>query len=281
MAKKRRKNQDSPLWQWILVAVVAFGLYKGVDFYLNRKEAAPEKSHKTAVTPKPSAEAPGTGPVAEWNFQTAEKFLPQGAYPDNFQATPLEKDRGALLAFAKPLPGKTPGPQGLTNTQPGLRLIYWDGKEYRPQEIDFRKLAASLGEVSLQKLEGLPRLNPPFKDGETLFYPTRLFLQDDNREVLAYVQVTESAIQWASLKNPSGKRMPAAFVLGTTASDSRKVRQEKFGGRNYLILEMGSLDELKPYEGYQWQVQAYYWNGQEYVYDADYSQKLTEAKKKS
>jgi hypothetical protein len=283
MAKRRGKKQDSPLWQWLLVAAVAFGLYKGVDYYLNRKEAPPSAVARKSVTPKPNPtpETQAAGPITEWTFQASGKFLPEGAYPDNFQPIPLEKDRGALLAFAKKVPGKDPGPQGLTNTQPGLRLIHWDGKEYQTQEVDFVKLRASLGDVPLQKLEGLPRLNVPLKEGESSLYPMRLFLHEDTREVAAYVQVTGAVVQWASLKNPSGKRMPAAFVLGTTARDSRLLRQQKFGGRNYLILEIGLMDEVRAYEGYQWQVQAYYWDGQQYVYDAEYSAKLTEAKKKA
>lgn len=283
MAKRRRKNQDSPLWQWLLVAAVAFGLYRGIDFYLNRKEAAPSKALSGPVAQKvvPPSETQEAVPITEWTFQSARKFLPEGAYPDNFQPIPLDKEKGALLSFAKKISGKTPGPQGLTNTQPGLRLIHWDGKEYRTQELDFEKLQASLGDVPLQKLEGLPRLNPPLKEGDVVLYPTRLFLHEDSREIVAYVQVQGAKVQWAPLKNPSGKRMPAAFVLGTTAQDSRQVRQQKVGGRNYLVLEIGLLDEIKTYEGYQWQVQAYYWDGQEYVYDPEFSQKLTEAKKGS
>jgi hypothetical protein len=283
MAKRRRKTQDSPLWQWLLVAAVAFGLYKGIDFYLNRREAVPPKVLKGPIAQKtvPAPETQKAVPITEWTFQSAGKFLPEGAYPDNFQPLPLEKNHGALLAFAKKIPGKDPGPQGLTNTQPGLSLIHWNGREYQTQPLDFEKLEASLGDVPLKKLEGLPRLNPPLKEGESSLYPMRLFLHEDNREVLAYVQLRGDKMEWAPLKNPSGKRMPAAFVLGTTAQDSRQIRQQKFGGHNYLVLEIGILDELRAFEGYQWQVQAYFWNGQEYVYDPEYSLKLTESKKKS
>jgi hypothetical protein len=235
-----------------------------------------------APKPTPAPETQAAAPITEWTFQSAKKFLPAGAYPDNFRPVPLEKDQGALIAYAKKIPGKDPGPQGLTNTQPGLQVLSWDGKQYQGREIDFAKLGAALGEIPWQKLEGLPQFNQmPLREGNAILYPLRLFLQQDNREILAFLEVEGTNAQWAQLKNPIGKRMPALFVLGTTANDSRKFRQQKIGGRNYLILELGSLDPLKTYEGYQWQVQAYYWDGQEYVYDPEFSKKLTEAKKSS
>jgi hypothetical protein len=285
VAKQRRKKQDSPLWQWLLVAAVAFGLYKGIDYYLNLQPAHPPTAVKSPAPakaiPTPAPETQAT-PITAWTFESAKKFLPEQAYPDNFRPVPLEKNQGALLAFAKKIPGKDPGPQGLTNTQPGLQFIHWDGKQYQSQEIEFTKLAPALGDIPLHQLEGLPQFNQlPFKEGDVTLYPMRLFLHQDNREIVAFLEAQGPSVQWAELKNPIGKRMPALFVLGTTATDSRKFRQQKVGGRNYLILEIGTMDELKAYEGYQWQVQAYYWDGQEYVYDADFSKKLTEAKKNS
>lgn len=287
MAKRRRKssrkNKDSPLWQWILVALVAFGLYKGVDYYLQRRVAPPKPSTPATSKQKKVPElSQKPGPIPEWTFESVEKFLPEQAFPDNFQPTTVVEGKGALLAFAKQLPGKDPGPKGLTNTQPGIRYIHWDGKKYQTKDLDFEKLEASLADLPISKLEGLPHISKqPFREGETFIYPTRIFLQGDDREVMAYVKVQGDDSQWALLQNPSGKRMPAAFVLGTTAQNSRLVRHRKYGGRNYLILENGMMDEMKAYQGYQWNIQAYYWDGNQYVYDSEYSKKLTEAKKKS
>lgn len=280
MAKRRRKRQDSPLWQWLLVAALAFGLYKGIDYYLYRREA-PAPPPPQSLTP-PKTETPGqkTEPIQDWNLESAGQFLPSDAFEDNIQPTSLPDKKGVLLAFAKKVPGKKPDPKGLINTRPGLRLIRWNGNQYQTQEIDFEKLEPSLGGIPVSRLEGLPHLKEkPWQDGETKIYPARIFLHGDSREILAYLQVRDEQATWAPLKNPVGKKMPAAFVLGTTAKSSTQLRQEKFGNHDYLILETGLLNELKPYEGYQWRVQAYYWDGEQYLYDTDYSRKLTEAKK--
>lgn len=287
---RRRKKNDSPLWQWALVALAAFLIYKGIDYYLGPREkglsrppsqtATSQKSSEGSASPSQSLGADITGPIKKWDFAHTEKFLPKNAYPDNFQPTQLEGETGALVAYAKTLPGVEPGPQGLTKTQPGLRWVKWTGKDYQTEDLSFEKLDTALGEVSSKMLEGLPRVGTaPFWEGDVKIYPTRLFLKNDNREIMAYLKVGPNGIDWAPLKHVSGKKMPAAFVLGTTAEQSRQVRHRKYAGRNYLIIENGILDELKAYEGYQWSVQAYYWDKGQFVFDADYSKNLTEAKR--
>ena len=120
MARKKSKksSKKSPaFWQWIIVAGAAFLLYQGLQHWLDpdkstapkrsvtlkskpEKAAKEEKSEKpeqpaapvakAAATPTPAplaptpAPVPTSGPVPKWNFQSAGRFLPKDAYPDNY-----------------------------------------------------------------------------------------------------------------------------------------------------------------------------------------------------
>jgi len=294
MAKKRsrgktrkKSKKDSPLWQWILVALLAFALYKGLDHFLGpdwqdpgSKKPRLSSAKKTQGTPSQKSPEPTAGPVKEWNFKAASRFLPTEAIDENFQPTPIKDKKGALLAYAKKIPGKNPGPQGLTDTRPGLRVLEWNGQRYDSVDLSFADLEKSLGGLSAKKFEGLPRLEAQrIQLGEAEIIPARIFLSKDNREVVAYLLVQQEGIRWAPLHHASGKKMPAAFVVGTTQKNTRKIQHQKHGGKNYLIVENGVLDEYKAYAGYQWNIQAYFWDGNEFTYDKEYSKKLTEAKK--
>ena len=290
MAKRKRssgrKKKDSPLWQWILVALVAFGLYQVLNHYLPKmgeeKPRKPVSAAKRLPTKKiqtPAEESPAE-PVKKWTLEEAQKYLPKSAYPDNIEPFSIPKQSAALLAYAQTRSGVQPGPKGLTNTRPGLRSLRWNGKEYQKDDVSFEALDSALGGISVENFEGLPHLGKnPFDEGNAMIYPTRVFLKGDDREVMAYLSVTEEGTRWAPLNHPSGKKIPAAFVLGTTAKTTRQVRHRKHGGRNYLIVENGILDEMRAYEGFQWTVQAYYWNEDHFEYDSEFSKKLTEAKK--
>lgn len=290
MAKPKRsskkKKKDSPLWQWVLVALVAFGLYQVLNHFLPKmtgketEKPAPAAQKSTLPKSRPETEEISGAPVKKWNLEEAQKYLPKSAYPDNVEPWPLPERTGVLLAYARRLSGIEPGPQGLTNTRPGLRSLRWDGKEYKKEDISFGDLDSALPGISEKNFEGLPHLGKnPFDEGKSIIYPTRLFLKGDDREVMAYLKVSEAGTEWAPLNHPSGKRIPAAFVLGTTAETTRQVRHRKHGGRNYLIVENGILDEARAYEGFQWTVQAYYWDSDHFEYDSEFSKKLTESKK--
>lgn len=291
MAKRRRrktKGKDSPWWQWLLVAVIAFGLYQALNHFLPRDQApTSDKTQSSSSKDKSSLEqekkeTPPEAETKQFSFEEAQKLLPKSAYPDNVQSTSLPATQGALLAYAQTISGKDPGPQGLKNTRPGLRWVHWDGKKYEPKDLNFKELESALGGITLTQMEGLPRLaENPFKESGADLYPTRIFLKDDNREVMAYLKVDKSGTSWAPLHHASGKKMPAAFVLGTTVDHSRKVKHRKHAGRQYIIIENGTLNEFKPYEGYQWTAQAYYWDQDHFQYDSEYSKKLTAAMGKS
>jgi len=280
----RKKRKDSPWWQWLLIALIAFGLYKVLDHYLPEDRAPAPPQKKSVAQPEnktdsqKALETSAAGPIKKFSFEEAQKLLPKEAYPDNVQPTELQPTQGALLAYAKTVDGKTPGPQGQKNTHPGLRWVHWDGKEYEPRDLNFKDLETALGGVSADQMEGMPHLaEHPFHESGADIYPTRIFLKDDNHEIMAYLKVDDSGTSWAPLKHASGKKMPAAFVLGTTAENSRKIRHRKQAGRQYIIIENGTLNEFKAYEGYQWTAQAYYWDKDHFAYDPDYSKKLTEA----
>ncbi len=290
MPKRQRSNKKglSTFWQWVLVALAAFIFYKGLDYFLSLKGPKTPKgpTHKIAkdaapgqpsATPSPS---PGAGPVKKWNFESAAPFLPPDAYEDNFQTVPLKDETDVLLAYAQKKAGVQPGPQGLTGTRPGVRYLRWDGKNYQTQEISLKELEAALGNLSIKNFQGLPQIEKKsMKEGETEIFPAKLFLSGDDREVVAFLSVDSSGLKWAPLHHASGKKMPAAFVQGTTRESTQKISQQKNRGKNYLIIEHGVLDEFRTYEGYDWRVQAYFWDGMQFAYDKDYSDELTKAKK--
>jgi hypothetical protein len=297
MAKRRRssasrgkgKKKDSPLWQWVLVALAAFLLYKGLDYFLapgmmsSDKRRVIVKAGKKTPEPSPTAKPqPETGLIKKWSFEAAAPHLPEGAYPDNYQATPIGKKDGALLAYAKLIPGKKPGPQGMTHTQPGLRVLMWNGKNYQPGEFSFAALDPALARISSKSFVGPPQISAkPLLEGDVAIYSAKIFLSNDPREVQAFIQVSEQGADWVQLHHASGKKIPAAFLLGTTQENTRSLKQQSYGGKSYLILENGTLDPYKTYEGFQWNLQAYYWDGKAFVYDQEYSDKLTKEKKLS
>jgi hypothetical protein len=285
----KKTKKGSALWQWLGVALAAFLLYQGLNYFLARQESAPARKKPSAVSrredrevkPSPSAEPEASGgPVKKWSFAAAGRFLPEGAYEDNYQATPVGDNYGALLSFAKKIEGKDPGPKGLTHTRPGLRYLVWDGKSYRTADLPFDDLEASLGDISARQFVGLPQVNEqPFLNNGAALFSTKIFLSEDDRHVTAYFVLDGEGIRWAPLHHASGKKMAAAFGEGTTQKTTRSVKQQKYDGKYYLIVENGVLDEYKSYAGYQWNVQAYFWDGKNFTYDDAYSKKLTQAKK--
>ncbi len=285
MAKKKSKNHYG---QWLLIALAAFALYQGLKHYLNPIKISEKKTLAAKIlreipqhSPLPTAPLPEIKePVKKWTFETAGRFLPEKAYPDNYNSIPTEGESSALLAYAQLIEGKTPGPQGLTNTRPGLRWVKWDGKKYEAEDLDFSKLENAGTGLALQKFTGLPQIpkKPLSEDGSKIF-PVKLFLDQDTRVVVAYLIVDGKNAGWAKLNNAEGKELPAAFLQGTTKSTTREIRTEKHDGKLYLIVNSGKLNELKLYEGYQWKVEAFGWNGQAFVFDKNYSEKLTKEKK--
>ncbi len=297
MARKKSKKSASKspaLWQWVLVAGAAFLLYQGLQRWLNPDKAAPEK-HSVTLKSKPEKEkpaappakqatpapvptpAPSTGPVPKWTFQSAARFLPADAYPDNYSEMQLGAGPSGLLAYAKTLPGKKPGPQGLTNTLPGLRALQWNGKQYETKELDFEPLKPALGGL---KLVGPPQADrkPWIADGETVL-PAKFFLNDETRFLVGFILIDAQGPRWAPLQGEDGKPGVAAFLQGTTAATTRKVSKLERNGKHYIVVEKGFLDTAKPEAGYQWKVEAFAWNGKDFAYDKELSKTLTQEKK--
>jgi hypothetical protein len=285
-SKKSRGKKNSPsFWQWLLVAVAAFLLYKGLEHYLGEKKPAPKKPAVTvkAKTPPPSPPAPSpqptAAPVKKWDFQETAHLLPEGAYQDNFVPLAVRGGELGLIAYAKILAGKKPGPQGLTNTRPGLRWYRWEGGAYRSQELDFSALQEAIGGGSFQKLTGLPELeHSPLLRGEKTLFLTRLSLGEDPMEAIGVTEVDEQGIRWAPAQGPDGKIQAAAFLKGTTRLSTRNVLIQTYDRKTYIVVEQGRLDEKQLHLGYQWKVAAYVWDGKAFVYDKEYSEKLTKEK---
>ncbi|HKY63025.1 MAG TPA: hypothetical protein VJR29_06375 [bacterium] len=315
MAKKKSKRspkkKSTQWWQWLAIAAGAFLLYQGIEHFLyppkesgskksvslktkdRKKERAKDKERekekpapspvgaaRPSPTPTPHASptppAATGGPVAKWDFSSAARFLPPEAYPDNYTALALEGSSG-LLAYAKTIPGKKPGPQGLTNTQPGLRALLWNGKAYDAKELDFNAVKSELENF---KLVGLPQPERrPWIGGAAKVYPMKLFFTDETRLAVAYAVVEPNGPRWATVIDSSGKASPAVFLQGTTAAVTRKVRREEKNGKFYIVSERGSLDLDAPEAGYRWKVEAYAWNGKDFVFDKELSAQLTKEKK--
>lgn len=315
MAKKKskrssKKSSTTKWWQWLAIAAGAFLLYQGLEHFLyppkdggskksvalkskeRKKEKEKEKEkEKPAPSPAPSGKATPTphpqasptpspaaasGAVAKWDFNSAARFLPPEAYPDNYTALNLENHSG-LLAYAKVIPGKKPGPQGLTNTQPGLRALIWNGKAYDAKELDFNAVKSELENF---KLVGLPQPDRrPWIGGAAQVFPMKLFFTDETRLAVAYAVVDASGPHWANVLDAGGKSSPAVFLQGTTAAVTRKVRREDRNGKYYIISEKGSLDVAQPEAGYRWKVEAFAWNGKDFVFDKELSAQLTKEKK--
>jgi hypothetical protein len=315
MAKKNSKRcakKSTKWWQWLAIAAGAFLLYQGLEHFLyppqegaskksvtlkskDRKKDKPKEQEKekdkppasaapgvkASPTPQPQASptpppAPTNGPVAKWDFSSAARFLPPEAYPDNYTALALEGNSG-LLAYAKTIPGKKPGPQGLTNTQPGLRALLWNGKIYDAKELDFNAVKSELENF---KLVGLPQPDRrPWIGGAAKVYPMKLFFTDETRLAVAYAVIDAAGPHWANVIDASGKASPAVFLQGTTAAVTRKVRREDKNGKFYIVSEKGSLDLDQPEAGYRWKVEAYAWNEKDFVFDKELSAQLTKEKK--
>lgn len=288
MAKVKRKSRraspkkgrkDSPFWQWLLVVLVALGLYYILDFYLDSRQNQPSTGVPSSQSQDSSEprEQETQNQNTEWTLERAEAFLPEGADPDHFEVYPLLPQKDALLSYGIPLPNKESDPQGLTNTRPGLRLIREHEGTYQAQSIDLSKLEPAIGKDLLDKFMGRPQISSSLEKDDFFLIPVRFFLEQEDREVMAYLYVDETQTQWAPLIHASGKKMPAAFWIGTTEKISRKVRHRK-RDQPYLIIEHGLLDELKPYEGFQWKIQAYRWEDGAFRYDEEYSKELTSKK---
>ena len=312
MAKKKSKRsakKSTKWWQWLAIAAAAFLLYQGLEHFLYPPKETPSKKSvslkskdrkkdkekdkskdkaaesaaptaKPAPTPapqpSPTPPPPTSGPVAKWDFNSAARFLPPEAYPDNYTALPLDGGSG-LLAYAKTIPGKKPGPQGLTNTQPGLRALLWNGKSYEARELDFNAVKSELENF---KLVGLPQPDRrAWIGGAAKVYPMKLFFTDETRLAVAYAVVDAAGPHWAKVIDASGKSLPAVFLQGTTAAVTRKVRREEKNGKFYIVSERGSLDLQAPEAGYRWKVEAYAWNGKDFVFDKEFSAELTKEKK--
>lgn len=310
MAKRRRntrrstKNKSS-LGQWIIVVIVGVLTYKAVDYFLPRlfsnnsqiSQRDKSTSQKQQTTPKKSSTAKTENKtenakleetdkkeIKNLSFQETQKLLPKDAFKDNFETIAMEKESSALIAHSKLIPGKKPDPKGESNTQPGLRYLKWDGKDYQKQDLNFKELKPALGSLASKNMVGMPKIeqSPFYKDKEkSELYLARLFFDNDSRDVLAVVEVDEKGAHWASLNHASGKKIPAAFSQGTTKDTTRKVIAKQYQGKPYIVVENGELDEFRPYAGYLWTVQAYYWNGKKFVYDSNYSESLTRTKRLS
>lgn len=311
MAKKKSKRsakKSTKWWQWLAIAAGAFLLYQGLEHFLyppketsskksvalkskDRKKEKLKEKEKVAESAAPAAKPsptpaprpsptpppePTSGPVAKWDFSSAARFLPPEAYPDNYTALSLDGGSG-LLAYAKTIPGKKPGPQGLTNTQPGLRALLWNGKSYDAKELDFNAVKSELENF---KLVGLPQPDRrAWIGGAAKVYPMKLFFTDETRLAVAYAVVDAGGPRWATVVDASGKASPAVFLQGTTAAVTRKVRREEKNGKFYIVSERGSLDLQAPEAGYRWKVEAYAWNGKDFVFDKELSAALTKEKK--
>ncbi len=289
MAKKGGSKKNSPqLWQWLAVAVAAFLLYQGLEYLLSKKKPAPAKkpaSTKISAAPvaKPPAPSPkpqaSPGPLKQWNFQETRRLRPDGAYPDNYVPIPVRDKQSGLIAYAKLIPGKTPGPKGLTNTKPGLSFSRLEGEHYQTRDLDFSRLQEVLDAGILKKLSGLPEISAnPVIPGAAPVYSARLFLGEDPREVHSFVVIDGDGLAWASVRDVGGQQKPAACVTGTTKLSTGELRTENRHGKTYIILEKGVLEEAKLHEGYRWAVRAYSWDGKNFVFDPDYSQTLSRQK---
>lgn len=305
MAKKKsRSKKNSPsILQWVLVAAAAFLLYKGLEFVLSDHRPAAKKTASPVVklkpkekgaapipapanTPAPSAHAspapsppPATGAVKKWDFQETARLLPAGSFPDNYAAIPVKDNEIGLLSHAKLIPGKKPGPKGLTNTRPALSWNKLEGENYRTQELDFAPLKDALGNASFLKLSGLPVVEKsPLLKGDKSLFVSKLFLGEDPMEAVAIVQTDPAGIHWANTIGADGKSRPAAFLTGTTRLATKNFSTASRGGKTYLIVEQGQLNEKRLHEGYRWEVSAFAWNGSSFVYDKDYSGELTKKK---
>jgi hypothetical protein len=287
VAKKKPRGKTT-FWQWLLIAAAAFLLYQLIQHYLPGKKPAPKPPPPKPVkeAPKPRAEerAPTPSPQAlrepagKWDFQTAGRLLPAGAYADNYAAIPLGDSTSGLLAYAKTLPGKTPGRQGLTNTQPGISLFQWNQDKYQPHELNFSELETLPG-VKAQRFTGLPQIEKkPIIGGKVQVFSVKVFMGEDPRKVQAYALVDKTGLTWAPLQRADGSKTTAAFMKGTTRDTTRDVKVEQHDGKTYLIQETGRLDPLKPYEGYRWKVEAFGWDGSAFVFDRKYSETLTKGK---
>lgn len=308
MAKKRRNSRRPPqkkssLGKWLLLVVVGVLTYKGADYFLPRlfsdkpsgsiasnqkKSSKGATQNKISQTPSQKAAQKDEAavkdaekkPLASLSLEETQKLLPKNAFPDNFDTIPMETQEAALISHAKTISGKKPGPKGETNTQPGLRYVKWTGQDYQNQDLNFDKLKPALGSLASKKMVGLPKVEAsPFAKGKSELYLAKMFFEGDNREVLAVIEVNDKGADWASLHHASGKKIPAAFSQGTTKETTRQVLAVKHDGKPYLIVENGELDEFRPYAGYLWSAQAYYWDGSQFVYDSKYSQSLTRSKR--
>lgn len=264
-----RRKKTSPLWQWFLMAFVAFGLYLAVDFYLGTRGSSPTDSPQAALQ---SGSEQDNNTTDGWSLEKARKFLPKGADPDHFEVYPLLPTGHALLSFGMPLKDKDSDPQGFINIRPGLSFISADGKA---QAIGLSDLEPALGKELLAKLTGRAQVSSSLVAGDNFLIPIRFFLGQDEREVMAYLLIEDGQAKWAPLTHASGKKMPAAFWVGTTAQVARKVRHRK-RATPYLIVEHGLLDEARAFEGFQWKTQAYMWDRGSFYYDEDYSHTLSQ-----
>ncbi|HCU24615.1 MAG TPA: hypothetical protein DF383_06335 [Deltaproteobacteria bacterium] len=286
MTRKGRKKKSPLGWQWVLIAAAALALYWGLQYFLNPGEGMGQKNSNpkitvTTATPTPQATAtpdPGA-PVAKWNFESAKPFLPEDAYPDNYSALNIDSSPSGLLAYAKMIPGERLGPQGATGTEPGLRLLHWDGSAYQSSDLDFRNLQAAIGKF---RASGLPQVERrPFASNGSQVYSAKLFSNDDSRIAVVYFIVDEAGIRWAPLMNSEGKTQNAAFLQGTTAAVTRRIRRLEEDGKTFIVMEKGTLDLDSPEIGYRWKVYAYFWNGKIFSLDKSLSEKLTEEKQAS
>jgi len=290
--KKSSKKRNSPIWQWVIVGIAAYLVYQGLEHFLPtdaKHQAKKEKETVVKIAPEGPKEAPAASPkpetkqaeIKKWNFSETSKLLPEGAYPDNYEPLGLKGDQAGLIAYAKTLPGKKPGPKGLTNTQPALRFYFKkQGQQYQGADLDLADLKATVGESVYARLSGLPQVDKQAAiAGATEVFPVKLFLSGDSRVVQAYLAVGEGQGSWAKLSSSKGEPQIAAFVQGTTRLSTSQSLLKKEDGKNYLVFETGKLNEAKLYEGYQWEVKAYRWEGDKFAFDPEMSEKLLKEKK--
>ena len=76
---KGKTKKDSPLWQWVLVVVLAFGLYYLLDIYLDFREKD-QSPPSVGAQSEPNFEKENS-PEIEWSLERAEAFLPKNADP--------------------------------------------------------------------------------------------------------------------------------------------------------------------------------------------------------
>ena len=295
-ARRPQKTKNNPpLWQWALIAIVSILAYQGITSYLNKQKTKSSASqpHSQTIKIKPSESKPSPVKITEtqpsvpageeFSFSSSAKLLPKGSYQDNYMPITVEEKKSQLLAYAKLIPGKSPGPKGLTNTKPGLNYYYWKDKKFYSSALDFSALQNAVeGKIS-QKLSGPPQIKTrkPWISGEKKIYPMQLFLEGDPREIIAFAQVDAEGLRWAQVKSAEGDSKPAAFLKGATKLFNGEIKTVNENGTSWIFTESGWLDEAKPYLGYQWKVKAYRWDGESFVFDSKYSEKLTQQKQKS